>query len=504
MPILPHFYIESLSPLYEDVQLSEIFPDSKYFVDTVPLFTPAQILNNYQTEKNKPGFDLKHFIQTHFRLPAETDNRYSSADKTIQEHLAGLWNILTRNPDEQGGTLIPLPNAYIVPGGRFREVYYWDSYFTMLGLQSTGRVDIIRNMIDNFAWLINQIGFIPNGNRTYYLGRSQPPFFALMLSVLAKEEGDSVYATYLPQLEKEYAFWMDGAETLSEKNTSHRRVVQLSDGSILNRYWDDRDTPRPEAFIEDTHLAKKSGRDTAVVYRHIRAAAESGWDFSSRWFADSRQMETIQTTEIIPVDLNCLLYFMESVLCGVYENQDPEQYKKISAQRTARKNAIQQYCWNDEKGFFFDYQFVNQQQTDCYSLAAAYPLFFKLVTLEQSSKVALCLKEKFLQPGGMLTTLNTTGQQWDAPNGWAPLQWISYKGLKNTGHGNLADQLKKNWMRNNEKVFAATGKMMEKYNVANTETDAGGGEYPNQDGFGWTNGVYLKFLTKDKTEQLSS
>jgi alpha,alpha-trehalase len=137
-------------------------------------------------------------------------------------------------------------------------------------------------------------------------------------------------------------------------------------------------------------------------------------------------------------------------------------------------------------------------QTQCYSLAGLFPLFIHIADKEQSVKVAKVVEEKFLQPGGLITTLNTTGQQWDAPNGWAPLQWIAYKGLKQMpyGHRKLAEKIRNNWMQNNEKVFAETGKMMEKYNVADIQTKAGGGEYPNQDGFGWTNGVYLKFLAE--------
>ncbi len=498
MPILPHFYIESLSPLYEDVQLSEIFSDSKFFVDCIPLFTPQEIITNYITAKDKPGFDLKAFVTSHFILPAESDNSYSSANKSLPEHLSGLWNVLMRKRDEQGGTLIPLPHSYIVPGGRFREVYYWDSYFTMLGLQVSKRVDIIQNMIDNFSYLIDQAGFIPNGNRTYYLGRSQPPFFAWMLSVLEEEKGKTFIQHYLPQLENEYSFWMDGAELLTEENTAHRRVVSMPDGSILNRYWDDRDTPRPEAYIEDKHLAKVSGREESMVYRHIRAAAESGWDFSSRWFRDEKNMGTIQTTDIIPVDLNCLLVFMETYLSHLYEGKD-NQHSAIMLQRAEqRKKAIQQYCWNEEKGFYFDYHFTDKAPTRCYSLAALFPLFMQLASKEQSDKVAKNIEEKFLKPGGLITTLHTTGQQWDAPNGWAPLQWIAYKGLKQLpyGHTTLAEKIRKNWMQNNEKVFAETGKMMEKYNVTDTATKAGGGEYPNQDGFGWTNGVYLILLAQ--------
>ncbi len=491
---MSHFFIESLSPLYKDVQSGGIFPDSKFFVDCTPLTSASDILLQYNAEKMTPGFDLKAFVLKHFTPPAEPDNSYTTAGRSLPAHLSGLWDVLTRKPDDRGGTLIPLPYPYIVPGGRFREVYYWDSYFTMLGLQVSQRTDIIQHMINNFAYLVEQAGFIPNGNRTYYLGRSQPPFFAWMLTVLMEEKGKDVLLKYLPQLEKEYRFWMDGATTVCAEDPAHRRVVLMEDGSMLNRYWDDLATPRPEAFTEDSHIAKISGKEPAVVYRHIRAAAESGWDFSSRWFRDELHMETIQTTHIIPVDLNCLLLFMETLLAAAYEHRNEQAHRDMQNKVSRRIKAIHTYCWNEEKGFFFDYHFVDRQQTGIYTLAAAYPLFANCVTQDQSIRVAQCLQEKFLHPGGLSTTLNTTGQQWDAPNGWAPLQWISYKGLLNYGHTILAENIRHNWMHINEKVFAATGKMMEKYNVTDTETLAGGGEYPNQDGFGWTNGVYLKFL----------
>jgi alpha,alpha-trehalase len=495
------FLMDRLSPLYETVQTSGLFPDSKCFVDCVPLTSAEDILARYEKEKHAAEFDLKTFVQTHFRLPAETDNSYTSTNKSLPEHLTELWKVLTRKPDEAQGTLIPLPNPYIVPGGRFREVYYWDSYFTMLGLQVSKRVDIIENMVNNFAYLIETVGFIPNGNRTYYLGRSQPPFFALMIMLLMEEKGDEILLHYQSSLEKEYAFWMEGADTLSATKTTHRRVVRMPDGSVLNRYWDDNDAPRPEAYMEDKQVAGDSGRNVNEVYRHIRAAAESGWDFSSRWFRDGQKMETIQTTDLIAVDLNCLLYSAEVLLATLYKkNQQPEKSEQMLQQLKQRKKSIQQYCWNKEKGFYFDYQFKDAQLSASYTLAGTFPLFISLADYEQSTKVAKIIEEKFLQPGGLLTTLSTTGQQWDAPNGWAPLQWIAYQGLQQPVYGQkkLAEKIKRNWMQINEKVYATTGKMMEKYNVIDTGSKAGGGEYPNQDGFGWTNGVYLKFLSLEQ------
>lgn len=487
------FHIESLSPLYEAVQGSGLFPDSKFFVDCTPKGDPEEILTVFEQEKNKADFDLEAFVKQHFEYPKTPETGYSSGERPVREHLNALWNTLLRNPeeDEHTGTLIALPKQYIVPGGRFREVYYWDSYFTMLGLKASGRVDIIQDMTDNFAWLIDTLGFIPNGNRSYYTGRSQPPFFSLMVNLLAEIKGDETLLHYRPQIEKEYAFWMAEANHLEGPGAA-RRAVMLPDGALLNRYWDDFATPRPEAYIEDLEIAQTSGRDAATVYRHIRAAAESGWDFSSRWFADESRLETICTTDLLPVDLNCLLYFMEKTLLNIYrhlpDRAPADLFKELSRKR---KNAIQKYCWNEQEGWFFDYNHIENRCTEAWTLAGAYSLFFNIATDEQAAKVAKNIETKFLCPGGLRTTLRHTGQQWDAPNGWAPLQWVAFRGLLHYGHTELAEKIRNNWLKINEKTYTETGKMMEKYNVENLDQPGGGGEYPNQDGFGWTNGVYL-------------
>ena len=493
-----YFYIESLSPLYEAVQTASVFPDSKYFTDCVPKMAADKILAAYKTAQKQPDFDLKKFVATHFDAPKNPETGYTSESKPLREHLDALWDVLMRTPDALGGTLIPLPHPYIVPGGRFREIYYWDSYFTMLGLQASGRTGIIQNMVDNFAFLIDTIGFIPNGNRTYYLGRSQPPFFAAMVGILAEEKGAEIRRQYRPQLEKEYRFWMRGEHQVSAKNADHRRVLHMPGGEVLNRYWDDHDTPRPEAFIEDVHIAQQSGNPPATTYRHIRAAAESGWDFSSRWFADGKNMATIHTANLMPVDLNCLLYFLEKALSETCElSGDTAWAGHYHNKAQQRREAILKYGWNEAAGFFFDYNHSEKKQSERLTLAGAFPLFFEIATAEQAQKVAETVEKKFLHPGGLATTLTATGQQWDAPNGWAPLQWITYKGLKNYGHHTLAGRIRQNWMSNCEKVYAETGKMMEKYNVMDLSLPAGGGEYPNQDGFGWTNGVYQRMCEEE-------
>lgn len=504
------FHIQSLSPLYEAIQTSGIFPDSKFFPDCTLKLAPEEILAAYEQAKDQPGFDLKTFVTVHFEFPETSDSDFNSANKPIREHLENLWNILLREPNltftPNHSSLIALPHPYIVPGGRFREVYYWDSYFTMLGLQVSGCTEVIQNMVDNFAYQIETIGHIPNGNRTYYLSRSQPPFFALMVSLLAEIKGEATLLKYRRALEKEYAFWMDGEVALTDAKTAaqeevpilttYRRVVILADGSILNRYWDDEPSPRPEAYLEDIHTAQQSGALPEATYRHLRAAAESGWDFSSRWLQDEKSLASIQTCNLIPVDLNCLLYFLEKTLIHTYRQLPDHTPVEVFKDRARlRKAAILSHCWEAGKGFFFDFNHVEQQKSSVLTLAAVYPLFFQLADAQQAAAVAKMLEEKFLCHGGLLTTLSHSGQQWDAPNGWAPLQWMAFKGLSNYGHHSLAEKIRENWLALCEKTYQETGKMMEKYNVETPDAPGGGGEYPNQDGFGWTNGVYLKLKT---------
>jgi alpha,alpha-trehalase len=485
--------------LFADVQMAAIFPDGKTFVDCQPKFPPPTIRQNYEEAKQTGKLDLKAFVLAHFDLPKDYSSDFQSdTSKSVREHINSLWPVLTRQADKNvKGTLVALPNPYVVPGGRFREIYYWDSYFTMLGLEATGQVDMINNMVDNFAYLLDTIGFIPNGNRTYFLTRSQPPFFAAMVQLLATQKGDSVYENYLPQLEQEYRFWMDGLQDVSNQQTAVKHVVRLKDGSILNRFWDMGQTPRAEMYRDDIETAKHSNRPAKEVYADLRAACESGWDFSSRWFEQPSELHTIQTTAIIPVDLNALLYKLELVLekaNTIAGNTEAAQlYKQKAAQRA---DAIIRYCWDEDSGYFKDYHFVRDEFTRVPSLAGMFPLFVNIATPEQAQAVAQVIKKDFLKPGGVVSTLNTTGQQWDAPNGWAPLQWISIQGLRNYGENELANTIKDRWITLNEKVYKNTGKMVEKYNVEDLSLEAGGGEYPVQDGFGWSNGVLIKLLAE--------
>jgi alpha,alpha-trehalase len=372
----------------------------------------------------------------------------------------------------------------------------------MLGLQESHQTKIIQNMIGNFAYLIDKYGFIPNGTRTYYLTRSQPPFFSMMLDVLAKDEGEKVLVKYQPELIKEYAYWMMGAAKL-KAGQAFRNSVRMPAGEILNRYWDESDKPREESFKKDVNAAKLTKEQPEEFYRNIRAAAESGWDFSTRWMDTTGKLETIQTTFIIPVDLNCLMYHLELSIARSFKLQGDAAHYNIYTEKAAlRKKAILKYSWSEKTGWFMDYNWKEKHATPVETLAGVFPLEFGIADAKQAAKVAEKLQTKFLRPGGLVTTLNRSGQQWDSPNAWAPLQYMAIDGLSKNNQSTLARNIAITWIQTNLGVFNETGKLMEKYNVVDTNVKAGGGEYPLQDGFGWTNGVLLDLIDKYYPSQL--
>ena len=291
---------------------------------------------------------------------------------------------------------------------------------------------------------------------------------------------------------------MNGLEKVSAESPTYQKVVRMDSGRILNRYWDKGDFPRAESYREDIETIKESSRPAKQVYSDLRAACESGWDFSSRWFKDPNKLSTIQTTEIIPVDLNALLFNLEEVLAkghGLANNEEKASLYKQKAQ--LRKDALLKYCWSEEQGYFMDYNFTTQNHTAIPSLAGMYPLTFKMASPAQASRSAKFVQDNFLMPGGVVSTLSDNGQQWDYPNGWAPLQWMTIEGLRNYGSSDLATTIKDRWITLNTKVYKNTGKLVEKYNVVDLSLEAGGGEYPVQDGFGWTNGVLLKLISEE-------
>jgi alpha,alpha-trehalase len=491
--------------LFVAVQTARVFADSKTFVDCVPLADPASILAEYRARRGDPQFDLARFVDAHFRAEHPPESGYvSDPEQPLVAHIDALWDVLTRHPREHPAqsSLLPLPECYVVPGGRFGEMYYWDSYFTMLGLVESGRADLMRAMADNFAYLIDTFGHVPNGNRSYYLSRTQPPVFTLMVD-LFERHGLHPALRFLPQLRREHAFWTGDADGL-DRAQSLRHCVRMDDGSLLNRYWDARDTPREEMYLEDVTTAARSRRPAPEVYRDLRTAAASGWDFSSRWFDDDGDLASTRTTTVVPVDLNCFLFALEaqiarlSASCG-----DARTASEFTGRARARRDAIDRWLWDDALGAYADYDLLRGRlRAPCVAGAAA--LYVGVADDVKAARMADFIGTRLLDHGGVATTLRASDQQWDQPNGWAPLQWLAIQGLARYGHHDLAREVRRRWLATVGAVYERESKLVEKYTIADHRVEGarggGGGEYPLQDGFGWTNGVTRKLLHQDPSD----
>jgi alpha,alpha-trehalase len=250
--------------------------------------------------------------------------------------------------------------------------------------------------------------------------------------------------------------------------------------------------PRDESYKEDVQTALQSSRPAPVVWRNLRAAAESGWDFSSRWLADGKTLATIRTLDVLPPDLNSLLVHLEQTLAKAYlVNGDLARAKEYADRAEARGDAIQRTMWDSENGVFTDYLWQQGTITGAVTAATLYPLFLQVASTAEADLVARAVQNKLLAPGGVETTLVNSGQQWDAPNGWAPLQWIAVIGLRNYGYDTLAQEIATRWVGENIAVYQSEAKLVEKYDVSVSGGQGGGGEYATQIGFGWTNGVLL-------------
>lgn len=486
---------ELLHELFQKVAIAEIYPDPKTWADIICNSSPEKIMEAYEAADINSKEDLEEFIKVYFTVASKINGGSKKLIENpripLDEYIKTTWKSLAR-PAHDGSdslSLLGLPYPYIVPGGRFGEIYYWDSYFTMLGFAGDD-TSVIENMIKNFAHMINKYGHVPNGNRTYFLSRSQPPFFHCLLSLQYPERPAKAYANYISELETEYKYWMDKAHDLTEC-----RAVNMGNGALLNRYYDMKNTPRDECYVLDIQTAKMSSQPEQQVYRNIRAAAESGWDFSSRWFGSHKDLSSIRTTSILPIDLNSTLYGLEIAISEGFDylglSQKSLEYAGHAKKRWA---LIDKFMWDDNEGLYFDYDLDNKRKSSVISAATLYPLFFGCCTKTQAHKVAEQVEKLLLKEGGIVTTTIDSGEQWDSPNGWAPLQWIAVKGLSRYGYDDLADKIAKRWLMTVTNVYYNSGILYEKYDVINLKA-ATGGEYKVQDGFGWTNGVVTALKT---------
>ncbi|XP_072763574.1 trehalase [Anoplolepis gracilipes] len=515
-------------PLLKTVQLAGIFNDSKTFVDLYQLHNPDVTVNNFnalmKATNNSPNrSEVAKFVSENFAMQDELDNstlpdwkENPTILKNIQDpqfrewarRLNYIWKTLARKIkddvmiDPQRHSLIYVNHTFIVPGGRFREFYYWDSYWIIEGLLLCDMPITVKGMLENFLSMVERFGFVPNGGRVYYLSRSQPP---LLIPMVAKYYDYTKDRDFLKQniavLDKEFEYWQN-----------EKTVNVIKDGKAYRvaRYVTNSNGPRPESYKEDYRVAQQLPEERrGELYNDLKAAAESGWDFSYRWCIRTDRnanlsLINVSTSDIIPVDLNAilqrnalLLVHFHSILGNV---EKALEYSKIAMDYQA---AIDNVLWNEDEGIWLDYDTRNKRSRNTFYTSNLSPLYTMSYNRSRSTDYALkaisYLKKNQIDLyfGGTPTTLNYTGEQWDFPNAWPPLQSFLILGLYRTDVKEamvLANTLAGRWLRSNYIGYDEYGKMFEKYNAIHPGEGGGGGEYGVQEGFGWTNGVVLEFL----------
>jgi alpha,alpha-trehalase len=411
----------------------------------------------------------------------------------------------TRQLREHG--LLYLPHPYVVPGGRFNEMYGWDSYFIQVGLLRDGELAAARDMAANFVYEIENYGTLLNANRTYYLTRSQPPFLTrMLLGVYEKDHHREWLRAALPAVEKYYRFWTTEPHLIPEIGLS--RYYDFGEGPAPEVEADERDaagrthydrvreyykTHQVTDYDVSRYYDRMADRLTDLFYKGDRSMRESGFDPSNRFGPFS-----VDIIHHAPVCLNVLLYQMEKDGAQIARVLgDAAAAKTWEARAAARHRSIDTYLWDDASGLYLDYNFESKSRRHYEFATTFYPLWAGLASRRQAARVAKNLP-LFEAPGGILTSTQTTGNQWDAPFGWAPLQLIAVDGLRRYGYGADADRLARKFIALVTKEFEEHGGIVEKYDVKRRESDVAAdirfGYSANQVGFGWTNGVFVELL----------
>ena len=272
----------------------------------------------------------------------------------------------------------------------------------------------------------------------------------------------AVRGAYLDHLKLEYQFWMDGADSLIP-NQAYRHTVRMPDGSLLNRYWDDRDTPRDESWREDVETARHSGRPANEVYRDLRAGAASGWDYSSRWLRDITRLASIPYHPVYSDRFKRLF-----IQTGKHHRQSfrperrPGNGSGFRQKASDRRSAVNRYLWDEEGGCFRDYDWRREQQA-LFSAASIVALYVGMATHQQAERLADAVRARLLTPGGIMATEYDSGEQWDKPNGWAPLQWMAIRALNCTAGDPLGDEIAHSWLQTVNHFYKQHHKLIEKY-----------------------------------------
>ncbi|OLQ08415.1 Trehalase [Symbiodinium microadriaticum] len=515
--------------LLDTIQRARLFEDSKTFVDRPLRVEPEEVLEAFRRLPDKQNAEaLRNFVETHFEAEGQELEPFVPADhqpnppqlarlpdEALRQWAMALhqiWKDLCRKQRPavaaaaQRHSALPQRFASVVPGGRFRETYYWDTYWIVRGLLLSGMNDTAKGVVENLLDYVRQFGFVPNGGRVYYLDRSQPPMLGEMVQAVLEVTADDAWLREVfPVLEAEYKFWMDPA------------LGHFLPDLGLNVFSSSGRTPRPESYSEDVATAehgKKLGREPSEVLHELRSGAETGWDFSTRWLqraasdAGSSDLATINASQVVPVDLNCILLRLEKRLAAFARHLgDKDRAAALEAAAERRSAAVDRLLWSDDLGSYRDLRLDTGKAAVLPSLSDfAAPLWAGLTGRRVEALLASLRGSGLLQAGGAATTTLNSGEQWDAPNAWAPLQLMLIEGLETLsetmgseapGSAELAEELASRWLRNCYEAWHKHGAMFEKYDAFHPGEGGGGGEYHPQTGFGWSNGVALVLLVKN-------
>ena len=433
---------------------------------------------------------------------------YVSRSADLPEKSVDLPNIEIRKLPEdpaqvRGQGLLYLPRPYVVPGGRFNEMYGWDSYFIQVGLLRDGELELAKDMADNALYEIREYGKILNANRTYYLTRSQPPFLTeMLLGVYGRTRDHKWLEDAVPAIDKYHHYWT--SEPHSTPETGLSRYFDLGDGPAPEVVAAERDaqgrthyelvreyfrTHQVPDYDVRQYYDRKTDQLTPLFYKGDRSMRESGFDPSNRFGPFS-----VDIIHFNPVCLNSLLYLMESQTAEIMHilgrEADSEMWRRRSQDRSARINRL---MWNERDGLYYDYDFVHRRVRQYPFLTTFYPLWAGIASREQAARVARNLP-KFERPGGLQTSTYLSASQWDAPFGWAPLQMIAVDGLRRYGYREDADRVSKKFLSLVLAEYQKTGTIVEKYDVVRRGTDVSSevrfGYRSNEAGFGWTNAAF--------------
>lgn len=512
--------------LLHTVQMARIFSDSKTFVDLKQTHPEATTLTNFKllmnsTNQQPTVEQIKQFLVENFEEGNELEEwvppdfvakpKFLSTIvdpnlRSFAEDIVQLWKTLARkvkpevadNPKQY--SLMPLPNGFIIPGGRFKEIYYWDTYWIVRGLLISEMKDTARGIIENLLHLVKTLGHVPNGSRVYYKQRSQPPLLTKMVAQYVNYTQDySWLRKNIDTLEEELNYWINNRQVKVSVNGINLRLYQYNAPSY---------GPRPESYREDVITANTTS-DVNKTYIQLKSAAESGWDFSSRWIFDAEggnnaNITNIQTTRIIPVDLNSFIYDAFNTLSQLYKSLGNFVKAALWKKRAGvLEQAINLILWNDKAGIWQDFDIELKKHRNYFYASNIAPLWVKLGDAYKNTRtiqqILAYLKDENIQTylGGTPTSTINSGEQWDMPNAWPPLQAIVIQGLRNAQNKDakdMAEKLANLWVRANYIGYHETTKMFEKYDANVPGQFGGGGEYTVQDGFGWTNGVALELL----------